>query len=168
MRKTLHLVIVMGVINAVGEESAPLIAGESDSSRGPEQAGDQRRQTVPLLGVDDDIVTTAQKSEKFGRTIVKEDLPHIGTKSKDGGIAFFRQDIDAGRGVCCLDGLDGRDQMDSVTDATGADKEDIGDNWREWNRPLSRGEDSGQHRAEQIVGFFYKHKKVIILPLMSA
>ena len=60
MKETLLFIILMGVRNGMGEKSAPLVCREPYECCGSGQPGDNGRKTMPLLGVDDDVIAGTQ------------------------------------------------------------------------------------------------------------
>lgn len=79
---------------------------------------------MPLLGVDNDIVTSTEHLKKFGGAVVEENPIDLRAEAKDRSIAFFGEDFDHRGGIGVFQGVDNGDKMNGITDAAGTDEED--------------------------------------------
>lgn len=128
--EALHLIIIMGIVDAMGEHPPSFVGGETDLDIRADQTGDHRRKAVPLLGVDDDVVTATEHLKKFGGAVVEENPVDLRAEVKDRGIAFFGEDFDCRGRIGVFQGVDDGDKMNGIADAAGTDEKNSGNKSR--------------------------------------
>ena len=122
MGEARHLIIIMGIVDTMGEHLPSFVGGETDLDIRADQTGNNSRKAVPLFGVDDDVVTATEHLKKIGGAVVEENPVDLRAEDKDRGIAFFGEDFDCRGRIGGFQGVDDGDKMNGIADATGADE----------------------------------------------
>lgn len=72
---------------------------------------------MPLFGIDDDVVATAEHLKKFGGAVVEENPFNLRAEVKNRGIAFFGENFDRRGRIGVFQGVDDGDEMYGIADA---------------------------------------------------
>ncbi|AJE03392.1 hypothetical protein GPICK_08520 [Geobacter pickeringii] len=108
----------------MGKETPAIVGCKADLGFGPDDACHYGREAMPLLRINDNIVSTPEGIAKFRRDVVTAYRADSRAEGEDAGIAPFRENVDGELGETLAQSPHNGHQMHRIANASRADNED--------------------------------------------